>query len=155
MDLNELKETYGQFEKKYRLPSFGKANENFEIEKLDRDSDAFLRAVRKVMIDKVVNSFGFVEMLMNPINAPRMYFSYIHSMGLEDKKRLDFIYTKLAELSLASLELEIDYSEKGEAELIKNICSTWDEIKPVFREILKNIKKPDLNLVKKERNYFG
>jgi len=154
MEFTKLKKEYGELEKKYELPSFKEINENFEIDKLDKDTDYILRAVRKIMMEKVVNSMGFLEMLINPVNAPRMYLSYVQGMDIEDRKAIDKIYSNLADLSVLSLDLEIDSSEKEEGVLIKKVFKMWVDLKPSFRQILANMKKPK-NFVKKNREYFG
>ncbi|MBI2451525.1 hypothetical protein HYV50_00435 [Candidatus Pacearchaeota archaeon] len=156
MDLKDLKKDYEKLQSKYKLPRFEELNENFEIEKIERNSDGLLRVIRKIMMEKIVNSLGFIEMLLNPMNAPRMYFSYIKAMNGEDRKSIENIYENLSKVSLFSLEREIDYNEKGEAELIKTISKTWQELKPDFRKILDNLKAPSNVLAKKgERSYFG
>ena len=155
MKLKELKENYENLAKKYSLPDFDELNENFEIGKINRDNGILLRTIRKVIMEKIVSSLGFVEMLLNPVNAPRMYQSYIRSIDLEDKKRIDKIYLSFADLSMGSLECEIDYSEKNEAELIKKIVAAWNEIKPDFRDIFAKIRKPNSVSAKKDKSYWG
>lgn len=154
MKLKELKKEYLRLEKKYKLPKFIELNRDFEIDKLDKDTDLLLRAVRKLMMEKIVNSMSFLEMLVNPVNAPRMYIPYVRTMSLEDRKIIDKIYVELAGLTLLSLELEIESNEKNEADVIKRAFSVWQGLKPVFRIILNNIKKPR-NFEKRERSYFG
>ena len=155
MEIEELRKEYLSLEKKYKLPSFQELNENFEIGKVDRDVGALLRAIRKAMMEKIVNSMSFVEMLLNPMHAPRMYHLYIRTMSAEDKKSIDKIYDEFSNISMLSLEREIDYSEKEEAELIKKVFAVWSNLKSEFRKILVNMKKPTDNSVKKERSYFG
>lgn len=155
MELKDLKSLYSEIGKKYDLPSFKELNENFEIEKIDRSSETLLRIIRKAMMEKILSSLGFVEMLLNPMNSPRMYLSYIRSMGQEDKEVIDKIYSFFSEVSIAALEAEIDYNEKKEAELIKSILATWKKAQPEFRKILSKMKSPSNNKVKKERSYFG
>mgnify|MGYP001564619655 CR=1 FL=1 len=154
VNLTEFKKQYNEFMKKYNLPSFKELNENFEIDKIDRETECILRIVRKVMMEKIVNSLGFLEMLINPMNAPRIYLSYIKSITNEDKQSIEKIYTDLGEVSLFSLDLEIDYSEKKEAELIKRVFNVWNSLKPEFRRIMENMKKPGI-IEKKEKSYFG
>lgn len=154
MEEQDLKKNYEVLAKKYKLPEFSEINENFEIDKIDKNSDCLLRMVRKTMMDKIVNSLSFIDMLLNPVNAPRMYFSYIKSIGTEDKQAMDRIYNALAELSLSVLDLEIDYSEKNEGEMVKKINSVWNSVKPEFRKIFSNMKKPN-SISKKEKSYFG
>ena len=121
IEIKELKEGYAEFEKKYKLPSFIDLNRDFELDKIDKKSDFMLRVIRKNVMEKVINSIGFLEMLLNPMNAPRVYYFYIKSMTVQEKQLIEDIYTKLAELSLSSLELEVDYSEKEEAEIYEGV----------------------------------
>ncbi len=156
MTLEALKKEYEKFAKKYNLPSFRDLNLDFEIDKFDKETDFLLRAIRKLMMEKIVNSMTFLEMLVNPINAPRMYLPYIRSMSVEDKKMIDDAYSNLADLSILSLDLEIDSNEKTETDLIRKIYDKWKELKPGFIKILQNMKHPkNLNNNRKERSYFG
>ncbi len=156
MELDVLKKEYEKLVKKYNLPNFKDIDLDFEIDKFDKDTDFLLRAIRKIVMEKVVNSMTFLEMLINPVNAPRMYLVYIRSMSVEDKKIIDDIYSALADLSVLSLDLEIDSNEKSEAELIKKVYEKWVSMKPGFRKILSNMKSPkEIPNNKKDRSYFG
>ena len=155
MKLDDIKKSYSGFEKEYKLPSFRQLNEEFEIFKAGKDKDCLLRSIRKIIMDKVVNALGFLEMLLNAMNVPRMYMPYLKVMTNEDKKIIEDIYGKFAELSLLSLEREIEYSEKAEAELIKNLYHAWNSVKPDFKKILGHIKNPNTDISRKEKSYFG
>lgn len=155
MDHNEIKNRYLEFEKKFKLPGFSDVNADFEVDKIDRDSETFMRVVRKAMMEKVVNSMGFVDALLNPTNLPRIYFPYVKSMSGDDKKRLERIYNVLSDLSVASLALEIETSDKKEAEMIKKTFDDWNSIKSDFKAIVENIAKPNQEVGKKEKSYFG
>lgn len=154
MELNEFKKKYSKYIEKYKLPKFDELNEDFEIDKLEKDTDYLLRAIRKLMMEKIVNSVNFLEMLLNPVNTPRMYLPYIRTIGIEDKQIIDNLYNSLAKLTLISLELEIHFSENGEAELIKKTFSEWKALKPDFKRIIAGINNPK-EVVRKERTYFG
>jgi hypothetical protein len=154
MDVNELEKHYDAFSKKYKLPEFKGLNEDFEIEKIKRRSGILIKTIRKVMMEKIINSMSFLEMLLNPVSAPRVYLIYIKSMTSEDKTEIDRIYGVLSEVVLNSLELEIEYSEKREAEMINEICKKWNSVKHGFIKIIKDLKKPASSVVK-EKSYFG
>jgi len=155
MDLKDLKKEYGALAKKHKLPGFSELNNVFEIEKIERESESLLRVVRKVMMERIVNSLGFLEMLINPVNAPRMYHPFFKSVSAEDKKNVDKIYLELSGLILYSLELEFDYSEKNEAEIIKKIYGSWEKVRKPFKVLLGRIKNPGSEVGKKEKGYFG
>lgn len=155
MELKELKSGYEKLAKKYKLPSFSELNRDFEIEKLDKDTELLLRTIRKFMMEKTVNSINFLEMLINPVNMPRMYMPYVRTMDTEDRKIIDKIYGRLAQLTLESLQLEVHSQEEAEAELIKKSFATWKELKQDFSRIITNIRNPREFVSKKERSYFG
>jgi len=155
MKILGLKKEYSVLAVKYKLPKFKELNEDFEIEKCDKQSETLLRLIRKLMMEKVISSLGFVEMLLNPMNAPRMYLSYIHRIDAEDKKSIEKIYAKFAEISVIALECEIDYNEKSEAKLIRSIFDAWQEMKPEFRKILTHMKHPNNKVEKVQKSYFG
>ena len=153
-DLKNLKEDYDELEKKYKIPSFKEMNEEFEIEKIDKKSDCLMRIVRKVMMEKIINSLNFLEIFLNPANAPRIYFGYLKSMSLDDKQIIEDMYGKIGELSLKSLSMEIGYDEKKEAEMVKEAFLLWNSLKPKFSKIIHNVRNPG-QVNNKEKSYFG
>jgi hypothetical protein len=155
MELADLKKAYGELARKYKMPGFQELNENFEIEKIDKESECLLRLIRKVMLEKIVNSFNFAEFLLNPLNAPKMYLPFIKTMTLDDRKEIEKIYSGISELLLQTLDIEVDYSEKKEAEMIKKMLERWNELKPSFRKIFANMKKPNRQNGTREKSYFG
>jgi len=155
MELETLKKEYIKYEKQYKLPSFRELNEVFEIEKIDRESECFLRAVRKVMMDKIVNSITFFDMLLNPTQSPRIYLPFIKSMTPQDKDKIEKIYEFFGRVSLDCMPLELDYSEKAEAEMIKRVFREFQLIRVEFKELLIKIGKPVFTNNKKERSYYG
>lgn len=155
MNIDELKKKYGELAKVYGLPSFAELNENFEIEKIRKGQETLLKTVRKTIMEKIINSMGFLETLLNPVNAPRIYFSYIKSMSSEDRKDIEKMYSTLGDLVVDSLGLEIDYDEKKEAEMIKKLMEKWGSVKPGFRKVVADMQKPSSSAFVKEKSYFG
>jgi len=121
MDLKTLRKDYEKIRQNNKLPTFDELNSDFEIDKIDRESANLLRTIRKIMMEKIVNSMSFMEMLINPVNAPRMYLPFIRTMSINDKKIIDNLYSTLADLSLDSLSLEIDSSQNDESALVNNV----------------------------------
>ncbi len=152
----EIKKKYCELEKKYKLPSYLLLSQEFEIEKIDTETDFPLRAVRKVMMDKVLGFLSFLERLStNPTGLPRIYYPYIKSMTNDDKNEIEKIYFALGELSLLSFELEIDSTEKEEADMIKHILALWQAQKASMKKLAKQIHKPQEKEIRKDKNYFG
>ncbi|HEB47054.1 MAG TPA: hypothetical protein ENI22_01130 [Candidatus Pacearchaeota archaeon] len=155
--LNEVKKNYEKFQIKYNLPSFEKLNEDFQIEKIaENETDYLLREVKKAMADKFYNYLRFTETLLNPVNAPLFVFSIIKSIDAEKKKKLNEIYKKLAKNEIRIIEVDLIYSEKKEAEFIKESYKLWQEIKEELMDIIKNVKGNwDNKLEGKRKGYFG
>lgn len=160
-NLKELMKEYSSLAKKYKqvkMPDFDKLNCDFEIEKIEeKETEYVLRTIRKKMMEKIVNSVGFLEMIMNPVNAPRMYMNCVSSLKQEDMKVIEKMHSGFSELILTALELEVEYSEKGEAEMIKRIYDKWNSIKSPFKIILQRLRCPGISNSenKKEKSYFG
>ena len=76
-------------------------------------------------------------------------------MTSADKQLIDSVYSSLGQVSLRSLPLEIDYSEKNEAIMIREIYETWEEVKPQLRQLLNEIASPVESSSKRERSYYG
>lgn len=160
MDTSDLKKEYESLRKKHKLPTFSEMDKDFEIYKVDRESDYLIRSIRKQIMEKIVNSLGFVEMLLSGSNAPRMYYGYLKSMNNEERKKLEKIYRSFAELVVSSLEREIEYNEKEEVALVKKISKSWHAVRNDFKKILAMVREPIVSEKKtssarKERSYFG
>ncbi len=154
MELKELKKIYEILSRKYKLPSFKELNEDFDIEKIDKESDILLKVVRKIMMEKIINALGFLEMLLNPSNAPRMYIPFLSSMTMDDRKEIDSMYDVLAKLSLSVVLLETKYEEKKEAIAIRSIYDSWQGLKNKLESLVRKIERPSMQQ-KKEKSYFG
>jgi hypothetical protein len=155
MELKEIKKEYDVLARKYKLPDFKTLNEELEAERVNHESDTVLRAVRKAMMEKIINMLGFLEMFINPVNVPRMYMPYIKAIGAGDKKEIDRIYEDFSAITMEGLDLEVDYSEKAEAEFIRKVFDKWNSIKPSMRSIIANMRRPKSEDNKRERNYYG
>ncbi|HLC53549.1 MAG TPA: hypothetical protein VJK03_03315 [Candidatus Nanoarchaeia archaeon] len=154
-DLIHLKEGYEALARKHSLPSFAELNEDFELERITLESATLLRLVRKTMMDKILNTLSFLELFLNPVNVPRLYMPYIRVMNAEDRKLIETLYAPLSTVSLKALTLDVEYNEKGEAIVIKDIYRTWNELKPSLKTLMQKISSPAAAASKRERSYFG
>jgi len=154
--LAKLKEDYSKLQKKYGLPDFDKLNEDFGIEKTAQtETDFLIKEIRESIGETLENFLRFVEAILNPVNVPMFLFPIIKSLNTEEKNKLSEIYKKLSKLEIDALKL-IDYSEKKEAEFIKNSYALWQEIKKDFVKIIEGVeKKIEIKSEKSERGYFG
>ena len=154
--LKKLKEDYSKIQKKYGLPDFDKLNEDFRIEKATQtETDFLVREIRESVGENLENFLRFVEAILNPVNVPMFLFPIIKSLNIEEKNKLSEIYKKLSKLEIDAMKL-IDYSEKKEAEFIKNSYTLWQEIKKDFSKIIEGVEKRiDVKSEKTEKGYFG
>lgn len=156
MELKDLKKEYSVLQKKYKLPSFKELNEDFEIDKIDRETETTLRLIRKVMMEKISNSLAFLEMIANPAGAPRVYLNFIKGITNGEKKDLETLFDKLGKMSMVSISAEIDYSEKKEADMIRYIFAEWNSVKPNFRKIMTAMNvQTEPEEPRKEKSYYG
>ncbi len=155
--LDELKKEYKKLQEKYRLPDFEGLNQDFYIEKIAEFETEFLtREIRRFIADKIYNYLRFIETLLNPVNAPMFIFSVIKSMSQEDKKKFSDIYDRLSKIDLELIKLDVESSEKKDAEFIRQVYSSWQEIKKEMISLLERLNKEKS---KEEGNtgsgYFG
>jgi hypothetical protein len=156
MELVGLKKEYGNLAKKHGLPDFKEVNECFEIDRIERDTDFLLREVRKTMMDKVVGYIRFLEMMINPSQAPPMFMMFLKDVTEAEKKTIQTVYKNFIELELLSLKLEVDYSEAREAEAINGILKAWHDTRPDLRATIGVMEKNwNSGAEKKDKGYFG
>jgi len=157
MGIEKLKADYEKLQKKHKLPSFKELNEDFHIEKIaESETDILIREVRKFVGDRLANYMRFVENLLNPVNAPMFIFSFIKLMEPEDKKRLSEIYKELMKKEINFIEIDLEFHEENEAQLIKDSYNLWQTIKKDMLKILDKIKKKwDDKSETNNKGYFG
>ena len=84
--LEDLKKDYEKLKSKYALPSFKELNEEFDIEKAaEQETECLIREVRKLIMEKVIAYLRFIEMLLNPSNAPMFFFALVKGLTSVDK----------------------------------------------------------------------
>ncbi|MBU3907313.1 MAG: hypothetical protein KKA64_03625 [Nanoarchaeota archaeon] len=155
--LAELKKEYEILQKKHNLPSFKELNEEFSVEKVTEvETDYLLREMRRYIADKISNYMRLVETMLNPVNAPMSVFSMIKTLGTSDKKLLLEAYKKMVEIEIKLMKIDIEYSEKGEAEFIKFVFDSWQEIKKKIIDVAGTIEKNiDNKFENSNKGYFG
>jgi len=155
--LEKLKKDYEIIQGRYGLPEFNTLNSEFAIEKVaESETDFLIRGVALVMAEKFSNYLRFVELILNPSNSPMFIFSLIKIMGEEEKRKLSEIYKELTKIELTLVELDVDFSEKKEADFINNSYKTWLSIKKDFISVIEKMKTNWDNKSENNKNgYFG
>ena len=155
--LEELKQEYEKFKKKYDLPEFSELNVLFDIEDLeDCETEFFLRKIRKIISERIAGYLRFFEVILNPSNAPIFFFKLIKKLENKDKENLTKIYEKLGNLEIEVVRLDLDYKEEKEAEFIKKIFNFFSAIKGDILKIVDKMVNSGTDSFKKESgSYFG
>src|SRR3990167_1163002 len=108
-ELAKLKKHYADFQGKYSLPDFDKLNEDFDVEKLaGGETDFLLREIRKNLGERLANFLRFVELMLNPSNAPMFVFHLVKNLEADDKKILEETYKLVVEFEVRMIELDMD-----------------------------------------------
>ncbi len=140
--LKILKKDYEKLKHKYNLPQFKELNEKFDIEKVaENETDYLLRDIRKSIVDKIITYLRFIEMLMNPSNAPLFFLALVKGLTHHDKKILEKIYGKLGQFEIEAIGLDCRYNEKAEADFIKEITKEWKEIEEEMLKLVEVLRK--------------
>lgn len=156
-ELKKLKENYKKIQEVHHLPDFDKLNSEFAIEKAaEIETDFLIREVARIMGEKFSNYLRLVELILNPSNSQMFIFSLIKTMGEEEKNKFSEIYKELARIELDLIELDVDFSEKKEAEFINNSYKIWINIKKDLLWIIEKIKSNWNNKHESnDKGYFG
>lgn len=155
--IDEFKKEYEKYRVKYKLPNFMELNRDFEIERAyERETDFPLREIRKLMMDKVLGYLRFIELLLNPTNAPLFFFGLVKGMGMDDRKTIEKIYGKLGEFEIDVIELDNDYTDEKEARFIANIYKGWQEIKSDLKGVIGSLRSGwNQKNERKDKGYMG
>jgi len=156
-DLENLKENYENIRNKHNLPSFDELNREFSVEKIaENETDYLIREISKVMAEKFSNYLRLIELILNPVNSPMFIFSFIKTMGENEKKIITEVYKELARIEVDLIELDIDFSEEKEAEFINSSYAKWMNLKKDFLEVVQKIKSNfDSKSLNNNKGYFG
>jgi len=155
-DLEIFKKDYNAFKNKYNLPEFSKLNELFEIEDIENcETEFLLRKIRKLIADKLSAYLRFIEVILNPANAPMFFFRLIKKLEEEDRKKLNEVYEEFGNLEVYAVRLDLDYNEEKEAEFIKKLFYKFEEVKKDILKIVEKMGNGGDRKVDRERSYFG
>ena len=152
----ELKHEYEKFAEKYSLPDFDDINKVFDIEEID-NNEFLLRKVRRNVSERIAGYLRFVEVILNPANAPMFFFKLVKKLDSEDRVVLSEIYEKLGMFEIEAVKLDLDYNENLEADFIKKCYNIFnsDMKDKLFRIIGRLENGNDNNSKGCNGSYFG
>ncbi len=147
---------YEKLKNKYKLPDFKELNEDFDVKKVEFNSETFLRDIRKAMVLKFTSTLQFIELLLNPTNGSMFHLFLVKGINGTEKEILDKLFESLGIIEIDSFSLDVDYDEKKEAEFINSSLSLWNEMKPKLNSIISSLKQNWRKTTgRKEKSYFG
>lgn len=155
--LEELRKKYNELKEKCNLPEFTELNKLFDIEEIDSDTEFLLRKIRRLISERIAGYMRFIEIIINPSNAPIFFFKLIKRLEEADKEKLTNIYELLGNFEIEIVKLDLDYKEENEAKFIKKTYKTFSKtIKPDILATVEKLSNSE-NIKKKESNgsYFG
>lgn len=155
--LEEIRKAYKPLMNKYNLPEFSDLNKLFDIEDIDSETEFFLRRIRKLISERIVNYMRFIEVILNPNLTPLFFFKLIKKLDETDKESLAKIYEQMGKIEIEILSLDLDYSEEKEASFIKEIYLSFKEdINKEIERIIIRLKESEINNKKTTNgSYFG
>ncbi len=156
-DLKQLKKNYKKLQEKHSLPSFEELNEDFNIEKIAQfETDILIREIRKFVVDKITGYTRFIEAIFQPVNVPIYMFSMIKCLNLEEKGKLSKIYTKLVDIELDVLEIDIKFNEEKEVKFLKKSFKIWNNLKEDLLNTICFIRENwEVNSSPDNKSYFN
>ncbi len=154
--LDKLKKDYEELKNKYNLPEFSELNRLFDIEDVEIETDFLLRKIRRTISERMAAYSRFVEIILNPSNAPMFFFKLIKKLDSNDKEILGEIYGELGNIEVDTISLDLDYSETKEADFIIRMYKVFnDNIKVKFLGIIEKLSSGNENNKKYNGSYFG
>jgi hypothetical protein len=146
---------YNKLKEKYSLPEIDEISSFFEIYKID-DDEFLLMELRKKIVGKLIRISEVLESFLHPdTNMSDIY----ECRAFNDSERDEMfeLYKKLKIIEKHSMEISLDSDEQREAEFIKQILRSWNEIKEkmiLFLRKLENFWKSE-SPEKTKEGYFG
>lgn len=154
--MDTIKQDYSELIKKYKLPSFERLDEEFEIRALEENkSGRPIKAILRLIANKLRSFLESLDSLINPNPSSLYSMMIINNINEELKKEIFDFYIKVGSLYQKCFYYELESDEKT-AEFIKSFWKEWPELKEKQKRFLKTVmdnweKEPE----KKKAGYHG
>jgi len=157
--LEKFKAEYSKLQKKHSLPTFENMNNFFDIEEISgKQTERILRLIRRRITEKTSSYLRFMEVFLNPSQAPLFYMMLAKNMPDEGRKAVNDVYFELGKIEVDHMKMELeDYHENTEAAKIKELYNSWNDVKGKIK-ILNNIFENNWKKTKTEardKTYLG
>jgi len=135
---SKIEKTYNKLKEKYSLPDFDELNNEFELSTIECE-EFLLRKIRKKIADKISAMCEFLEGLLSPDTTMANLYEY-KAFDDDERKKIFELYKRLKVLEKLALELLLNHDDEKDAKFIKDVFSSWDEIRNEMTTIIKKIK---------------
>jgi hypothetical protein len=156
-EIDRIKADYKSLSKKYGLPGWTELEENFDISKALIDGgELILKDVRRKINEKIMAYIHIFETFINPQTAPMFVLISIKTLDEKKWEKVKGVYKELTRIQFKQILADTDYSEHGEAELIREMYTIWEKEKKVIKEVIEGMDREygaDSPISK--TNYFG
>ncbi len=141
--------------KKFRLP-IDVLDEEFEISTLDLENPFFLREIRRRIVEKLDDFSKVVQAILEPDTTLNDLHESRH-FSLEEKDELVKLYKMLMIIKKDAMFLEIDSTDKKEADFIKHVLKAYPAIKARMTLLVEKTREAwtKEEEVKKDLGYLG
>ena len=140
---------------KYKLPNFKDLDSEFEISFIKEEA-FLLRNIRRKVTDKIILSCRIIESLIYPTQSNIITAIESKSLDDEQKNKMDYLYKKFMIFERESLRLDMNPSEKGDADYIIDVFNKWSKLKKEMKKIVLIMKDSWVKEEKSDKNnYFG
>ena len=152
----DFEAAYDALKENYNLPEFEILAQDFDIEKIaDKETLFLAREIRRAINEKITAYIHLFEILINPSSPPMFVFKILKNTSSEEKESIQEFYKELSKTQIKTMKLDTIYSEKAEANFIKETFKIWQEIKPkinkLFESFETNFENGDIST---KRSYF-
>ena len=152
----DFEAAYDALKENYNLPEFEILAQDFDIEKIaDKETSFLAREIRRSINEKITAYIHLFETLINPSSPPMFVFKILKNTSSEEKESIQEFYKELSKTQIKTMKLDTIYSEKAEANFIKETFKIWQEIKPkinkLFESFETNFENGDIST---KRSYF-
>ncbi len=137
--MDTIEQEYNALIKKYRLPSFAKLDEEFEIRALEENrSGRPIKAIIRVIAGRLRNFLEALDPAVNPNPSSVYSMLIVNSLDQKTKEEIFDFYKRIALLYQKCILYEIESDEES-AKFIKSFWKEWPKIKEKQKKFLNKI----------------
>lgn len=155
-DKINLKQEYEKLQKNHKLPNFEELDNDIEMSLSIEKSHFLLRSIRRRLHEKAAFFSRILEGVIYPNTSSLLNIQESKFFTEQEKEEITKYYKKLATIERESNILDVEGSEKENAEFISKSFKEFKEIKEFMKKITKKMSESwkEESHSKKE-GYFG